>query len=91
MTSERAAAYGRTMKTIGDMEAAKFHEAESAVLRNSADELFFANEETADYRESVTVVTNLINNLVANDRLVTETGQRLLDDILACGLTPALV
>src|SRR3954471_8596918 len=87
MTSQRAEAYGRVMKTITDLTAAKLHPAEEATLRNAADCLLFCEDfaEDIDANEALAQAGRLRVRLEDAERLTAETLDRLLFDIQACG------
>jgi hypothetical protein len=91
MTSQRADAYGRVMKTIADLTAAKLHPAEEATLRDAADCLLFCQDFAgdADANEALAKAGRLRVHLEEAERLSAETLDRLLFDIQACGPTAA--
>ena len=87
MTSERAQAYGRVMKTLAGLAASKFHPSEQDVVREAADALFFCEDLGADEyaARSLDAVRTLLEGMVEADRLAPETAGRLLADIEDCG------
>src|SRR5437899_12612484 len=87
MTSNRSDAYGRVMRTLDDLGASKFHDHEQAVIREAADTMFFCERlETDDAAlDAMAAVRNLTGALVAGDRLVPETAERLVADVEGCG------
>jgi hypothetical protein len=92
MNSQRAQAYGRLMKTLSDLSAAKFNPREEQIFRDAADSLFFCEDIEAEpgARESLDAAQELAGLLVANDRLLPETVDGLMADLEGCGpLEPA--
>jgi len=87
MTSERAQAYGRVMKTLDDMGATKLLDSETERIRATCDALFFAEDLAADTaaRDAVADITELHRHLIDSGRWLEETADRLLDDVLASG------
>jgi hypothetical protein len=87
MTSQRAEAYGRVMKTIADLTTAKLHPAEEATLRDAADCLLFCQDfsEDVDANEALAKAGRLRVRLEDAERLTAETLDTLLFDIQACG------
>jgi hypothetical protein len=93
MTSERANAYGRVMKTLADLSASKLHGDEQQVIRDAADSLFFCEDLGADAeaRAALDRVEQLAERLMASDRLSSETVGRLVADVESCGpVQPAM-
>ena len=89
MTSERADAYGRVMKALGDLGPAKLHPGEDDLIRDAADTLFFSEVPAADGVEDArAAVRDLLARMVESDRLFPETAERMLADLDDCG--PAL-
>jgi hypothetical protein len=87
MTSERAQAYGRVVKTVEDIGSSKLLESETQRVRAACDALFFCEDVAADQaaREAVEDVTDLHRHLIDSGRWLEETADALLDDVLACG------
>src|SRR5881227_3979537 len=87
MTSNRSDAYGRVMRTLGDLGASKFHDHEQALIREAADTMFFCERlETDDAAlDAMTSVRDLADSLVEGDRLLPETMARLVADVEGCG------
>lgn len=87
MTSQRAEAYARVMKTIADLATAKLHPAEQDTLREAADALLFCEDFAADAGagEALAKAGRLRARLEEAQRLTAETLDRLLFDIQACG------
>jgi hypothetical protein len=79
MTSERAQAYGRVMKTLSDLGPAKLHDNEQELIRDAADTLLFAEDSTAT--KALEDVDELATRLVDSGRLLDETAHRLLRDL----------
>lgn len=86
MNSERAQAYGRVMKTLDDMAAAKLQGDEQARIRNAADTLLFSESPDAPgAREATSDLEALIHHLIDSDRWTEERARALADDVLGCG------
>jgi len=86
MNSERAQAYGRVVKTLEDMAAAKLLEHEQRRIRDAADTLLFS--ETVDApgaREALEDIEDLSRHLTETDRWTEERARELADDVVACG------
>ena len=88
MTSERAEAYGRVMKTLADLGPAKLHPDEQETIREAADMVFFA--ENGDVAEAIGRVDELATRLVDSGRMLQETAERLLRDVEDAGPATAL-
>ncbi len=91
MNSERAQAYGRVVKTLDDVAAAKLQPGEEQRVRDAADTLLFC--ETIDApgaREALEDMDGLIGHLVEADRWSPERASALSDDVAACGPVPQL-
>jgi len=87
MTSMRAAAYRRVVKTLSDVGPAKLFPAEQACIREAADGLIFCAdiEGDRDARAAYGAVVRLADDLVLSERWTVVSVQALLDDIWACG------
>jgi len=86
MNSERAQAYGRVIKTLDDMAAAKLLDDEQQRIRDAADNLLFC--ETPDApgaREALADIEALTGHLVEAGRWSEERARALEDDVVACG------
>jgi hypothetical protein len=92
MTNARATAYRRVLHTIRDIGPAKLWPAEQACIREAADTLLFCHElsQDVDARAAVMAVTRLADDLIYAERMTSMRGQRLLDDIWACGPSAVL-
>jgi hypothetical protein len=92
VNSERAQAYGQTMKTLEDLSASKLHSDEQDVIREAADALFFCEDLEDDLTAEQALATfyDLVDRLMESDRLIPETAGRLTAYLEACGpLAPA--
>ena len=86
MDARRARAYTRALTTITDLATAKLHAEEQDVLRSAADALLFATTPyDDDVAEALRETDALIDRLVDAERLLPETGDRLVAEIEACG------
>lgn len=87
MNSERARAYGRVVKAVDDLSAAKLHPSEQETIRVAADALLFCVDLQSDpaAEEALASVYELTDLLVENDRLTPESAQRLVVDVESCG------
>jgi hypothetical protein len=89
MTSDRSQAYGRVMRRLADVTGVKLHDAEVAIIRDSADTLLFAaSPQEPDAIEAITLVERLLTDLADSGRWTADSAQALADDIAGCG--PAL-
>ena len=87
MNSERARAYGRVVKTVEELSAAKLHPGEQDTIRMAADALLFCEDLHADpaAEEALAQVYELADRLVESERLTPESAQRLVVDVESCG------
>jgi hypothetical protein len=87
VTSERAQAYGRVVRTLADLSASKLHTDEQQVVRDAADALFFCEDVGADpaAHDALAALYELADRLVESDRLLPETAAALISDVEACG------
>ena len=91
MTSLRATAYRRVVKTLRDLGAAKLWPAEQACIREAADALLFCGDlDEDDARRALAAVTALADELIDAERWTPLRALQLLDDIWACGPRAAL-
>jgi polyhydroxyalkanoate synthesis regulator phasin len=84
VTSERAQAYGRVMKTLDELSASKLLPGEQQRIRDAADTLIFA----ASYEEAratLAEVEALTEQLVESGRWSEERATELAHDLMACG------
>jgi hypothetical protein len=87
MTPERARAYGRVTETLRELGEAKLHADEVALIRRSADTLFFC----PDLHESLAAagalwdMSSLHDHLVATGRWSRGRAAGLLQDVWDCG------
>lgn len=81
MTSERAAAYGRVVKTLEHAGPAKLHAGEVEIVRTAADALLF----DGDGYDELAAVEDLAQQLVDAGRWLPDDARRLVDDVAACG------
>ena len=86
MTSERSQAYGRVMRRLTDVTGVKLHDAEVAIIRDSADKLLFAaSPQEPEAVEAITLVERLMADLEQSERWTHESAQALADDVAGCG------
>ena len=87
MNSERAQAYGRVVKTVDDLSAAKLHGSEQDTIRTAADALLFCEDLRRDpsAEDALASVYELADRLVESDRMTQESAQRLVSDVESCG------
>ena len=88
MNSERSQAYGKVMKWLADLGPAKLHQTEQDLIRDAADTLLFAEDESAE--TALARVEELAVTLVESDRLLEETAQQLLRDLEDAGPATAV-
>jgi hypothetical protein len=84
MNTERTQAYGRVIKTLDDVGAAKLQPAEQARIREAADDLVFAVD-FEEARAALEAADELAEHLVATGRWTPERAGELIHDLLACG------
>jgi hypothetical protein len=87
MTSERAQAYGRLMRTIREEGPVALTTEESALIREAADALLFCENLTVDdeARDGLAHVGDLAGDLVGSGRWGPDRAEQLLRDIECCG------
>lgn len=87
MTSERAQAYGRLMKTLQDLGASKLHRDEDQIVRDAADALFFCEDLDGDSGAAAALETfhALTDRLLESERMMPETVHRLTAEVEDCG------
>ena len=87
MTSERAQAYGRLMRTIDEEGPVELRLEERTLIREAADALVFCELLASDdeARDGLTRVGDLAGDLVGSGRWGPERAEQLLRDIEACG------
>jgi len=87
MNSERSQAYGRVVKAVDDLSAAKLHRDEQDTIRAAADALLFCSDLRSDpaAEDALASVYELADRLVESDRLSREGADRLVVDVEACG------
>jgi hypothetical protein len=75
------------MKTIQDLSASKLHPQEQELVRDAADGLLFCEDLRDDpaAEQGLTDLYELVDRLVDSDRMEPERGQRLIEDVEACG------
>jgi len=86
MNSERAQAYGRVVRTIEELAAAKLQPNEAERIREAADTLLFSESiDAPGAREALEDMDVLTGHLVDADRWSPERAAVLADDVAACG------
>lgn len=85
MTPERSTAYGRVVKTLADMGAAKLHDGERARIRAAADTLLFAADHDGDACAALADMEHLARHLAETGRWTFERATQIADDVAACG------
>jgi hypothetical protein len=87
VTSERAKAYGRLMRTVKDDGPDALTPAECALVREAADALLFCDERawSDEARQGMTRVGELAGDLVGTGRWGPDRAEQLLRDIESCG------
>jgi hypothetical protein len=84
MTNNRTQAYGRVVKTLGELGPSKLLAGEQARIRDAADILIFASH-VDETRDALRDIGMLAEALVASGRWLEETVDRLIEDLLGCG------
>jgi hypothetical protein len=87
MTTNRARAYGRVMTLMQELGPAKLHADEQQAVREAADALLFTTDVASDpeAKAALNHLDDVMERLVANDRLIPETSDAILDAVEACG------
>jgi hypothetical protein len=87
MTSKRARAYARVMKTLCDIGPAKLWSSEEAVTRLAADSLLFCADivDDSSARAAFADFEAMREHLVATGRWTAQRAARFADDVWACG------
>jgi hypothetical protein len=87
MTTNRARAYGRVMNLIDELGPAKLHASEQQAIRDAADALLFSFDvaSDADAKAALDRLDDVMERLVANERLIPETSAAILDAVEGCG------
>src|SRR5687768_12907789 len=87
MTTNRARAYGRVMTLISELGPAKLHADEQQAIREAADALLFTADVTSDAeaRTALNRLDGVMERLVANERLLPEASDAILDAVEGCG------
>ena len=86
MTTMRAAAYRRIMKTLRGPGAPELWPAEQECVREAADALLFCRDlDEPEVRHAVAGAAVLTDDLIDARRWTPRRAQQLLDDIWACG------
>jgi hypothetical protein len=90
MTSDRAYAYGRVIKTLNDAGPSDLAGAERDRIRRAVDDLIFSRDLVEDdgAREALQDVGLLCRALVESGRWEPARVTRLADDISQCGPPP---
>jgi hypothetical protein len=87
MTSERAQAYGRLMKTLESLGGSKLHADEVQTVRDAADALFFSEDLDGDptAQQALSAFHELTDHLLETARVMPETAHRLTAQVEECG------
>ena len=87
MTTNRARAYGRVMTLIEELGPAELDAHEQQAIRDAADALLFSPDVASDdeAKAALNGLDDVVERLLAADRLAPETADALLDAVEACG------
>ena len=87
MNQARAQAYGRVVKAVDDLAAAKLHRDEQDTIRGAADALLFCEDISGDAaaEDALASVYELADHLVESERLSREGADQLVVDVESCG------
>jgi len=92
MTSDRAKAYRRVVRTVRDMGPAKLLPSEQTCVREAADTLLFCRDlDGEEARATFAAAAELTDRLIESGRWTDSRGRLLLDDIWACGPGAAML
>ena len=87
MTSERAQAYGRLLKSLDGLRGSKLHSEEEEIVREAADALFFCEDldEDAGAQDALSNFHELTDRLLESERMAPEMAYRLTAQVEECG------
>jgi hypothetical protein len=87
MNADRAAAYGRVMKTLSDMGPSKLQPSERDLIREATDAMLFADDLASDAhaRMAYDALQEMAERLVEADRWLFQTADKLMNDVEDCG------
>jgi hypothetical protein len=87
MTTNRARAYGRVTTLVDELGPAKLHPPEQQAIRDAADALLFTADVASDpeAKAALSRLDEVMDHLVASERLIPETSDAILDAVEACG------
>jgi hypothetical protein len=87
MTAERSQAYGRVMRLLADVGAAKLQPREQELVREAADAMLFTTDYDSDAHAQMAMgaLQELAEALVESERWMFATADRMLRDIEDCG------
>ena len=87
MTAERSRAYAHVLHLVDELGPAKLAPHEQAAVRDAADALLFSRDAILDAEERAALdrLEDLLEGLIANERLLPTTGEALIDAVEACG------
>lgn len=90
MTADRSQAYGRVVRTVGEIGPSKLPPVERDRIRAAADLLLFARDLSADDegRDALLDVDGLCRHLADSGRWEPTTADRLAHDLFACAPWP---
>jgi hypothetical protein len=90
MTPDRAQAYGRVVRTVGEIGPSKLLPVERDRIRAAADLLLFARNVSGDdeARDALLDVDDLCRHLADSGRWEPTTADRLAHDLFACAPWP---
>lgn len=87
MTSRRAEAYGRVVRTLSSPEGGDLRPEELTQIREATDSLFFCEDFEQDpaARDAADEIADLAVELVESGRWDEDAAEALVSDVLACG------
>ena len=87
MTPERARSYAHVLQLVDELGSPKLTDVEQAAVRDAADALLFSREAEldAEARDALHHLEDVMERLVAVERLLPATGEALLEAVEACG------
>jgi hypothetical protein len=93
MNAERAQAYGRVMKTLGDVGPSKLQPRERDLVREAADAMLFSDDihEDPHAQLAMRAMQEMVETLVESERWMFHTADRLMRDVEDCGPLTAAV
>jgi hypothetical protein len=87
MNADRSRAYTRVLQLVDGLAASKLHTPEQDAIRDAADALLFSTDMARDddARAALRHLDDVVERLVATERIMPGTGETILEAVEACG------